>query len=40
MNIQTPICYKLNAEFLIDNSIEMALNNFSYAETNLVQSSK
>ena len=40
LDLQTPICYNLHARFLIDNSIEMALKDFSYVETNLVQNFK
>ena len=30
------LCYKMHAPFLIDNSVKMALENFSYSETNMV----
>ena len=40
MDVKTPLCYNLNAEFLMGNSTKMALKNFSYAETNLLQNSK
>ena len=37
IDIRTPICYKLHAPFLLDNSIGMNLQNYSYGETNIVQ---
>ena len=35
LNIEATLCYKMHAPFLIDNSMNMALENFSYTETNL-----
>ena len=31
------ICYNMNAPFLIDNSIDMALENFNYTQINMAQ---
>ena len=39
IDIGIPICYKLNAPFLLDNSVEMNLKNFDFFETNIVQDS-
>ena len=39
IDIRIPICYKLNAPFLLDNSVEMNLKNFDFFETNIVQDS-
>ena len=35
--IDATLCYIMHAPFLIDNSFDMALKNFSYTETNIVQ---
>ena len=37
LDIKETLCYKMHAPFLIDNSIDIALKNFSYTETNIVQ---
>ena len=37
--MQTPLCYKLHAPFLLNNSVEIVLQNFSYTETNIVEDS-
>ena len=39
-NIGGTICYKMHAPFLVDNSIEMILKNFSYTETNKARITK
>ena len=37
LNFETMLCYEMYAAFLIDNSIDMTLENFTYTETNMVQ---
>ena len=37
LDIKETLCYKMHAPFLIDNSIDIALKNLSYTETNIVQ---
>ena len=39
IDIRIPLCYKLNAPFLLDNSFGMNLKNFDFFETNIVQDS-
>ena len=36
-NIDATLCYKMHAPFLIDNSMNMNLKNFSYNETNFAE---
>ena len=36
-NIDATLCYEMQAPFLIDNSFDVALKNFSYTKTNIVQ---
>ena len=35
-DIESTLCSKMHAQFLIDNSIDIALKNFNYVETNMV----
>ena len=35
INFRTTLCYNMNAPFLIDNSIDMALENFNYTQINM-----
>ena len=37
LNIEGTLCYKMQAPFLIDNSVDMTLENFNYIETNKVK---
>ena len=34
-DIESTLCFKMHAQFLIDNSIDIALKNFNYVETNM-----
>ena len=37
LNIEANLCYQMHAPFLIDNSRDLALKNFNYTESNIVQ---